>query len=94
MDDKKLSIPCCIVLLTTFILQTTHEFALDPSQHISRYARTAWRMQDGHFVGAPWSITQSKDEYVWIATVAEPVRFDGVRFVPRTPPGKSHTATV
>jgi ligand-binding sensor domain-containing protein len=34
-------------------------------------------MQGGYFVGAPWSITQSKDEYVWIATEAGPVRFDG-----------------
>jgi ligand-binding sensor domain-containing protein len=34
-------------------------------------------MQGGYFVGATWSITQSKDEYVWIATEAGPVRFDG-----------------
>ena len=44
--------------------------------------RTAWRMQDGYFVGGPLSITRSKDEYEWIATEAGPVPFDGVQFVP------------
>ena len=39
-------------------------------------------MQDGYFVVGPLSITRSKDEYVWIATEAGPVPFDGVQFVP------------
>ena len=37
--------------------------------------RTGWRMQDGYLVGSPFSITRSKDEYVWIATEAGPVPF-------------------
>ena len=39
-------------------------------------------MQDGYFVGGPLSVTRSKDEYVWTATEAGSVPFDGVQFVP------------
>src|SRR6202451_46589 len=60
--------------------------ALDPGLQISQYAHTAWRMQDGAFSGAPHVITQTTDGYLWIGTEAGLVRFDGVRFVPWTPP--------
>jgi signal transduction histidine kinase/ligand-binding sensor domain-containing protein len=56
--------------------------ALDPSRHISQYAHTAWRIQDGVFASAPNAITQTADGYLWIGTLAGLVRFDGVRFVP------------
>ena len=60
--------------------------ALDPNHQISQYAHTAWRIQDGDFSGAPHAITQTTDGYLWIGTEAGLVRFDGVRFVPWTPP--------
>src|SRR5215813_9288307 len=65
-------------------------WAVDPSKHISQYAHAVWRIQDGFFNGAPGAITQTTDGYIWIGTRAGLIRFDGVRFVPWTPPpGKS-----
>jgi PAS domain S-box-containing protein len=64
--------------------------ALDPDRRISQYAHTAWRVRDGAFAGAPSSITQTTDGYVWIGTLAGIVRFDGVRFVPFVPPAGQH----
>jgi len=60
--------------------------ALDPSRHISQYAHTAWRIQDGYFTGTPQAITQTSDGYLWIGTEGGLVRFDGVRFVPWSAP--------
>jgi ligand-binding sensor domain-containing protein len=64
--------------------------ALDPDLRISQYAHTAWRVRDGAFAGAPSSITQTTDGYVWIGTFAGLLRFDGVRFVPFAPPTGKH----
>jgi signal transduction histidine kinase/ligand-binding sensor domain-containing protein len=60
--------------------------ALAPDRRISQYAHTAWRIQDGFFSGTPQTITQTADGYLWIGTEAGLVRFDGVSFVPWTPP--------
>jgi ligand-binding sensor domain-containing protein len=65
-------------------------WALDPSLHISQYAHTAWRIQDGVFSGAPNAITQTADGYLWIGTQAGVLRFDGVRFVAWSPPDGKH----
>ncbi|HWY71290.1 MAG TPA: two-component regulator propeller domain-containing protein [Terriglobales bacterium] len=60
--------------------------ALDPSRLVSQYGHSAWRIQDGVFSGAPHAITQTADGYLWIGTESGLLRFDGVRFVPWTPP--------
>jgi len=60
--------------------------AVDPRNHLSQYAHSVWRIQDGFFNGPPNAITQTTDGYVWIGTPAGLFRFDGVRFVPWTPP--------
>jgi ligand-binding sensor domain-containing protein len=64
--------------------------ALDPDRRISQYAHTAWRVADGVFAAAPTAITQTTDGYVWIGTLGGLLRFDGVRFVPWTPPTGEH----
>jgi signal transduction histidine kinase/ligand-binding sensor domain-containing protein len=65
------------------ILFATHTaWAVDPSVHITQYAHTAWRIQDGFFTGAPTAIAQTTDGYLWIGTANGLFRFDGVRFVP------------
>jgi ligand-binding sensor domain-containing protein len=64
--------------------------ALDPDRRISQYAHTAWRVRDGVFAAAPTAITQTTDGYVWIGTLGGLLRFDGVRFVPWTPPTGEH----
>jgi ligand-binding sensor domain-containing protein len=68
------------------ILAAPPVWAVDPSRHISQYAHTAWRIQDGFFGALPRAITQTRHGYVWIGTENGLVRFDGVRFVAWTPP--------
>jgi ligand-binding sensor domain-containing protein len=86
-EVEKLNIPQSVtvcVLLLFFLAPSAR--AVDPSRHISQYAHTAWRIQDGIFTGAPNTITQTADGYLWIGTQTGLVRFDGVRFVPWEPP--------
>jgi signal transduction histidine kinase/ligand-binding sensor domain-containing protein len=73
-----------------FLVAVNSVWAVDPSRHISQYAHTAWRIQDGVFSGSPNAITQTTDGYLWIGTEAGLVRFDGVRFVPWTSPDGKH----
>jgi ligand-binding sensor domain-containing protein/signal transduction histidine kinase len=60
--------------------------AVEPTTHVSQYAHTAWRIQDGVFSGAPNAIAQTADGYLWVGTQNGLVRFDGVRFVPWSSP--------
>jgi len=75
-----------VVLLLLLFAATTSLRGLDPDRHLSQYAHTAWRLQDGAFSGRPNAIVQTADGYVWIGTGAGLVRFDGVRFTPWSPP--------
>lgn len=72
------------------VLACTSASAVDPGRRISQYAHTAWRVRDGAFAGAPTSIAQTADGYIWIGTFSGLLRFDGVRFVPWTPPAGKH----
>src|ERR1700756_1907458 len=72
--------------LLLLLLAPAPAAAVDPERHISQYGHTAWRVQDGFFDGAPYSIAQTADGYLWIGGANGLVRFDGVRFVPWTPP--------
>jgi signal transduction histidine kinase/ligand-binding sensor domain-containing protein len=77
----------CLLL---FLFAVNCVWAVDPSRQISQYGHTAWRIQDGVFSGMPNAITQTTDGYLWIGTRGGLVRFDGVRFVPWTPPEGTH----
>src|SRR6266850_2917560 len=76
--------------LFLFFFAVSSGWAVDPTRHISQYAHTAWRIQDGVFNGSPLAVTQTTDGYLWIGTQAGLMRFDGVRFVPWTPPNGKH----
>jgi ligand-binding sensor domain-containing protein len=76
------SIPARLLLL--FCLSSSLR-AVDPTTHISQYAHSAWRIQDGVFSGAPNAITQTADGYLWIGTPNGLFRFDGVRFTSLAP---------
>lgn len=73
-------------LLAMLCLGAASAWALDPSRHLSQYAHTTWRTQSGDFGGTPIEMTQTSDGYLWVGTNTGLVRFDGVRFVPWTPP--------
>jgi signal transduction histidine kinase/ligand-binding sensor domain-containing protein len=77
---------CRVGVCLAVILQSHISLAVDADRRISQYAHTAWRTQDGFLSGSPNAIAQTSDGYIWIGTQAGLVRFDGVRFVPWTPP--------
>jgi PAS domain S-box-containing protein len=60
--------------------------ALDPNKHLTQYAHTAWRIQDGFFPNTPSRISQTKDGYLWVGGNSGALRFDGVRFTPWSAP--------
>src|SRR6202167_727129 len=60
--------------------------ALDPNKHLTQYAHTAWRIQDGFFPNSPSWISQTKDGYLWVGSNSGALRFDGVRFTPWSAP--------
>jgi signal transduction histidine kinase/ligand-binding sensor domain-containing protein len=83
--------PRGVVLHSVFIFLLlawcpSHSSAFAPPKHISQLGHTAWRLQDGLFSGVPSAIAQTVDGYLWIGTSNGLTRFDGVRFVPWTPP--------
>jgi signal transduction histidine kinase/ligand-binding sensor domain-containing protein len=81
--------------LLLLLLAPAPAAAVDPERRISQYGHTAWRIQDGFFNGVPYAIKQTADGYLWIGTANGLLRFDGVRFVPWTPPpGKQLPSSV
>src|SRR5258708_986229 len=74
----------CLLIMA---FATWPAYALDPMTRISQYAHTAWRVRDGSLGGNTRAIAQTADGYLWIGTETGLLRFDGVRFVPWTPPG-------
>src|SRR5262245_53912568 len=55
-------------------------YAIDPNRAMSQYVRNHWGTESGFPKGPVYSITQTKDGYLWIGTEAGLVRFDGVKF--------------
>lgn len=82
------------MLLTLLLVLVRAACALNPSQEISQYGHTVWRIQDGVFPGAPQAIAQTPDGYLWIGTKAGLVRFDGVRFVRLSPPEGANVVSI
>jgi len=76
----------------TFALTALPATAVDPNTRISQYWHTAWRVQDGVFDSAPNAIAQTNDGYIWIGTNSGLVKYDGVHFVPWSPPAGKGTA--
>lgn len=76
--------------LPMLLLATCGEAAaLDANLRLTQLGHKAWRVQDGYFTSEPSAITQTKDGYLWIATQAGLLRFDGVGFVPWAAPAGS-----
>jgi signal transduction histidine kinase/ligand-binding sensor domain-containing protein len=68
-------------------------YGVDPNTRLSQYAHTAWRVQDG-VLNIPTTMAQTADGYIWFGTQAGLTRFDGVRFVPWTPPSGEQLMSV
>ena len=56
--------------------------AEEGSNLLSEYSLTSWTDGDGVRLGTVHSIAQDRDGYLWIATSAGLLRFDGARFTP------------
>lgn len=54
--------------------------ALDPARRLTDYAHDAWRMGDGLPQESVTAILQTRDGYLWLATLDGLARFDGVNF--------------
>jgi ligand-binding sensor domain-containing protein/signal transduction histidine kinase len=54
--------------------------AIDPDRAMSQYVRERWGAEEGFPRGPVYAITQTTDGYLWIATGAGLVRFDGQNF--------------
>ena len=77
-----------------FLCGGVSAWAVNPNVRMSQYGHTAWRIQDGFFNGAPYSIAQTADGYLWIGGANGLMRFDGVRFDPWPPPGRHLSSPV
>lgn len=77
---KKNSIAGTFFLL--FIFQYWGLTALDPGQSIDQYVLDQWKNKEGLASNIIYSISQTPDGYLWIATAGGVMRFDGVKFSP------------
>jgi signal transduction histidine kinase/ligand-binding sensor domain-containing protein len=68
------TVGCCLAL-------TQQAAAADPAKPLTEYAHTVWTHKDGIPSAFIYSIAQTRDGYLWLATTDGLVRFDGVRFV-------------
>jgi ligand-binding sensor domain-containing protein len=64
-----------------WLLLTLRAGALDSNKPLTEYTHTVWSHRDGIPSAFIYSIAQTRDGYLWLATTDGLVRFDGVRFV-------------
>ena len=56
--------------------------ALAPARELTQYSRQTWTSREGLPQDSIQAITQTEDGYLWLATPAGVLRFDGMRFEP------------
>jgi signal transduction histidine kinase/ligand-binding sensor domain-containing protein len=81
---------CAFFLLMAQLACCACAFALNPSLDVTQYAHSTWKLSEGFATGEIHIIAQSPDGYLWLATEAGLLRFDGVRTVEWTPPAGEH----
>jgi len=82
---RSLCASACVVLFCSTAA------ALDADKPLTEYTHTAWTRKDGIPAAFIYSLTQTRDGYLWMATIDGLVRFDGVRFL-HWRPATGHTA--
>src|SRR5712691_6255982 len=78
------------IALGIFIALCSSALGLNPALDMSQYAHTTWKIRDGFSKGSIYSIAQTPDGYLWLATDFGLYRFDGVRNVLWQPPPGQH----
>ena len=71
------NIAACLALAS---LWHAEALALDPAKALTQFTHSSWLMEDGLPQNSIKAIAQTTDGYLWLATQAGIVRFDGVRF--------------
>jgi signal transduction histidine kinase/ligand-binding sensor domain-containing protein len=74
-----------------WVLLAAQSEASDPRKPFTEYTHTVWTHKDGIPSAFIYSMAQTEDGYLWLATTDGLVRFDGVRFV-HWRPKTGHTA--
>jgi len=74
-----------------WVLLAAQSEASDPRKPLTEYTHTVWTHKDGIPSAFIYSMAQTQDGYLWLATTDGLVRFDGVRFV-HWRPKTGHTA--
>jgi PAS domain S-box-containing protein len=64
-----------------FLCPAVSLHALDPHKRITQYVHDSWDSAHGLPHNTVYSVVQTGDGYIWLATEEGLVRFDGVRFV-------------
>ena len=82
---RSFCVSACLALLTL------RAGAFDSNKPLTEYTHTVWTHKDGIPSAFIYSIAQTRDGYLWLATTDGLVRFDGVRFV-HWRPKTGHTA--
>ena len=56
--------------------------ALDPNKKLTQYVHRTWQTPEGLSQTSVYSVTQTRDGYLWIGTQSGVLRFDGTEFTP------------
>ena len=67
--------------ITCVIVFRSPAAALDADKPLTEYTHAVWTRKDGIPAAFIYSLAQTEDGYLWLATTDGLVRFDGVRFV-------------
>ncbi len=71
----------CLLLCTLgLVADARPASALDSSRALTQYGHETWTSRQGLPQDTIQAITQTEDGYLWLATPAGLVRFDGMRF--------------
>ena len=72
--------PALFLLASVLLAYAPGSFALDASKPLKQYGRQAWQSETGLPQNTVNAIVQSRDGFIWMATEAGLVRFDGQDF--------------
>src|SRR5690242_9115890 len=70
------------LVLLAWVASIPQAFALQPDRALTQYVQRIWQTQQGLPDATITEIVQAKNGYLWLATEAGLVRFDGDRFTP------------
>ena len=77
---KRLSAWAAVLAAALLLGASSPAAGLDPARRMTDYVHDAWRMVDGLPQESVTAILQTRDGYLWLATLDGLARFDGVRF--------------